>query len=143
MDRLSAYAARESESETPEERQKTEEEATAKLLERLRISKEKKDSQPPSQQNGDDAEVDRPAGDDAESEATSTTAVETAEQNQDENDTAKTEVDTKTRGIPSNVKLFEIFYEQVTSLVKLQRLPIQDTIAMLVSLANLALLVLN
>lgn len=45
----------------------------------------------------------------------------------------------KKRGIPNNVKLFEIFNEQVQTLVKMQRLPIQDTIGLLVSLANLAL----
>lgn len=46
---------------------------------------------------------------------------------------------TKGRGIPENVKLYEIFYEQVVNLVNAQRLPIQDTTALLVSLANLAL----
>ena len=45
----------------------------------------------------------------------------------------------KIRGIPDNVKLYEIFFEQVTNLVNAQHLPIQDTTALLVSLANLAL----
>ena len=45
----------------------------------------------------------------------------------------------KARGIPENIKLYEIFYEQVVNLVNAQRLPIQDTTALLVSLANLAL----
>jgi vacuolar protein sorting-associated protein 35 len=42
-------------------------------------------------------------------------------------------------GIPSNIKLFEIFFEQVRNLVSAQHLAIQDTTALLVSLANLAL----
>jgi len=45
----------------------------------------------------------------------------------------------KTKGIPGNVKLFEVFYEQVVHLVGMQRLPIQDIMALLVSLVNLAL----
>jgi vacuolar protein sorting-associated protein 35 len=45
----------------------------------------------------------------------------------------------KIRGIPDDIKLFEVFHEQVMSLVKLQRLQLWDTIALLVSLTNLAL----
>ncbi|KAF2760943.1 vacuolar protein sorting-associated protein 35 [Pseudovirgaria hyperparasitica] len=135
MDRLSAYAAREAESESPEERKKTEEEATAKLFENLRIAKEKKSIESPKQHNGDTTEGEQPAAD-----ADPATTNEDAEPGQStEPGTSETEPDEKTRGIPSSVKLFEIFYEQVTSLVRLQRLPIQDTIAMLVSLAGLAL----
>ncbi|KAJ9649783.1 retromer complex subunit Vps35 [Coniosporium tulheliwenetii] len=133
MDRLSAYAARESESESPEERRKAEEDATTKLLEKLRISKERKPADKPAQENGDTAEA-RPAESDAASTATSATAVEPPEESAPTNGESK-----RSRGIPDNVKLFEIFHEQVASLVKLQRLPIQDTIALLVSLANLAL----
>lgn len=42
-------------------------------------------------------------------------------------------------GIPDDIKLYEIFYDQVVNLIKTRGLPIQDTIALLVSLANLAL----
>ncbi|KAK3088981.1 retromer complex subunit Vps35, partial [Teratosphaeriaceae sp. CCFEE 6253] len=45
----------------------------------------------------------------------------------------------KHKGIPDNVKLFEIFYEQVVHIVGMQRLPIQDITSLLVSLVNLAL----
>ena len=135
MDRLSAYAQRESESESPEERRKTEEEATTKLLEQLRISKEHKESEQPKQQNGgalDSADI---TAEEA-SIASSTTAVAPAT----ETESSETDCEPKkSRGIPDNVKLFEIFHEQVASLVKMQRLPIQDTIALLVSLTNLAL----
>ena len=44
-------------------------------------------------------------------------------------------------GIPEDIRLFEIFNEQVQSLVKLQRLPLADAVALMVSLANLALYV--
>lgn len=141
MDRLSAYAQREAETESPEQRKKTEEESIAQLLEQMRIAKEKKAAEPepesaPPQQNGDgDASEAQSGAEEAPTEASSTTAVSVA-------DTEVTETDEaveKKRGIPSNVKLFEIFHEQVQTLVKMQRLPIQDTIGLLVSLANLAL----
>jgi vacuolar protein sorting-associated protein 35 len=146
MDRLSSYAQRESETESPEQRKKTEEESIAQLLENLRIAKERKAQEPTpapepeseqAHQNGDSAETQPGAEED--SAASSTTAVEAAP-----TETTETEPEVdgsveKKRGIPSNVKLFEIFHEQVQTLVKMQRLPIQDTIGLLVSLANLAL----
>jgi vacuolar protein sorting-associated protein 35 len=137
MDRLSSYAQREAETESPEQRKKTEEDSIAQLLEKMRIAKEKKAAEPepaPTQQNGDSSET-QSGTEETQTEASSTTAVSIA-------DTEATETDgtvEKKRGIPSNVKLFEIFHEQVQTLVKMQRLPIQDTIGLLVSLANLAL----
>jgi vacuolar protein sorting-associated protein 35 len=137
MDRLSQYAQREAETESPEQRKKTEEESIAQLLEQMRIAKEKKAEEPepaPAQQNGDSAEA-LLGEEDTATEASSTTAVSIADTEVAETDSAVE----KRRGIPSNVKLFEIFHEQVQTLVKMQRLPIQDTIGLLVSLANLAL----
>jgi vacuolar protein sorting-associated protein 35 len=137
MDRLSSYAQREAETESPEQRKKTEEDSIAQLLEQMRIAKEKKAEEPESaeaQQNGGSSEA-QSGEEETPAEASSTTAVSVA-------DTEATETDgavEKRRGIPSNVKLFEIFHEQVQTLVKMQRLPIQDTIGLLVSLANLAL----
>ncbi|KAF2133219.1 vacuolar protein sorting-associated protein 35 [Dothidotthia symphoricarpi CBS 119687] len=135
MDRLSSYAQREAETESPEQRKKTEEDSIAQLMEQLRIAKEKASEPAPSstQQNGDAAETEPNA--EETSSASSITAVSAA-------DTEATVTDNeieKRRGIPKNVKLFEIFQEQVQTLVKMQRLPIQDTIGLLVSLANLAL----
>ncbi|KAI4132730.1 MAG: hypothetical protein LQ338_000560 [Usnochroma carphineum] len=142
MDRLSSYASRESESEPTEDRQQTEQEAVAKLLADLRISKEAKQreaekkqastKQPNGEQaNGDiqpDGHKDSSSGQPKqEQEAASTDA------NGDHNPPKKH------RGIPDNIKLYEIFYGQVTNLVNAQRLQIQDTISLLVSLANLAL----
>jgi vacuolar protein sorting-associated protein 35 len=136
MDRLSAYAQRESETESPEQRQKTEEESIAKLLEQLRIAKDNKQPEsetPVTEQNGG-APEEAQAGVEEESITPSTTTVAT--------DAEPTEADDKVekrRGIPNNIKLFEIFHEQVATLVKMQRLTIQDTVGLLVSLANLAL----
>ena len=139
MDRLSAYAARESESDPPQDRQKTEEEATANLLEKLRISKESKTSeskvdgsenkQPNGEVNGDKpSESLEESGNPPTEESEPSDGVQNGEKSAP-----------RKRGIPENVKLYEIFYEQVTHLVNAQRLHIQDTIALLVSLSNLAL----
>jgi vacuolar protein sorting-associated protein 35 len=143
MDRLSSYAQREAESESPEQRKKTEEESIVQLLEQMRIAKEKKAAEPEpapaSAQENEDAPA-MPSGDTEEASTEgdpSTTAASTAD-----TEATDTEADgavEKRRGIPSNVKLFEIFHEQVQTLVTMQRLPIQDTVGLLVSLANLAL----
>lgn len=144
MDRLSSYAQREAESESPEQRKKTEEESIAQLMEQMRIAKEKKAAEPesaPAQQNGD---AEEPSETQPSTEEDSEEASKPAETSAENDETPATETDgdiEKRRGIPNNVKLFEIFHEQVQTLVKMQRLPIQDTIGLLVSLANLALYV--
>lgn len=135
MDRLSAYAQRESETESPEQRQKTEEESIAKLLEQLRIAKENnrpEQEEPPTEANGGAPEEAQAGAE--ESNASSTTDTGTEAESKEEEGEAE-----KRRGIPGNIKLFEIFHEQVATLVKMQRLAIQDTVGLLVSLANLAL----
>lgn len=136
MDRLSAYAARESESDSPEDREKAETEATTRLLEKIKLASEA-DTAPADtgdqavHQNGDSKPEDKPSTE-AESEATADESTKTE----------VTETDgepKKQRGIPDNVRLFEVFHEQVIHLVSMQRLPIQDITALLVSLTNLAL----
>ncbi|MCJ1413265.1 Vacuolar protein sorting-associated protein 35 [Ptychographa xylographoides] len=144
MDRLSAYAERESESESQEDRKKSEEEATTRLLEKLRISKENKlvpvkdDESETKHTNGEITNGDKSIDsvpkevDEVQIESAGPTSTES------EIDSQPT-IPSKSRGIPDDVKLYEIFYGQVTHLVNAQRLPIQDTIALLVSLSNLAL----
>jgi len=142
MDRLSSYAARESEALPVEDRQKMEEDAITKLLEKVRLGQEKKPEEPAPAENKD---------------GESTTIDGTAESSTKEPDvestlsTAETQVESepvngtdavaekKSRGIPENIRLYEIFFEQVINLVNAQHLQIQDTTALLVSLANLAL----
>ena len=141
MDRLSAYAAREAESESPEDRKQTEQEATTRLMEKLRISKESKpkeatvDSVDRKETNGEQVNGDKPA-------ETPSTEIDGQPHKDTEASAAQSDDERppiKSRGIPEDVKLYEIFYEQVTNLVTAQRLHIQDTIALLVSLSNLAL----
>jgi len=132
MDRLSAYAAREAEALTPEQKQENEEAAMTALLERLQLAKDK----PPAEQhqNGESSD----AASVAPSETT--TAVESEADSQAETVNGDRPAG---RGIPEDIRLFEIFNEQVQSLVKLQRLPLADAVALMVSLANLALYVLS
>lgn len=178
MDRLSAYATREAQSETPEERLRKEEEAAQKLMERLDVTDESQASsqsppgsikEPPP--TTEPYELDGARSTDSASSANgedkgtaASEASEVTESTKVESETAEdSEPKKPAKGIPDDVKLYEIFYEQVLNLVnvrahtrafghsssepqadfrvssKAQNLPIQDIIALLVSLANLAL----
>ncbi|KAJ2901981.1 Vacuolar protein sorting-associated protein 35 [Zalerion maritima] len=151
MDRLSGYAEREAQNETEGDKAKMEEEALAALLAKVKLEKERQESSPPppapeSQDESESPETNG-AAHDSESPAEDMAPAQAGEEAAEappEGTPPKTEEDgeeppKKTRGIPDNVKLYEIFFEQVRILVEVQRLPIQDTIALLVSLANLAL----
>ena len=132
MDRLSAYAAREAEALTPEQKQQNEEAAMTSLLERLQLEKDKPAQPAAEQQNGE-------ASDSASvAPSETTTAVDSVADSQAETVNGDRPAG---RGIPEDIRLFEIFNEQVQSLVKLQRLPLADAVALMVSLANLALYV--
>ena len=131
MDRLSTYAQRDAEAQSIDDRKKAEEEATVKLLENLRISKEAKN---------DENKVD--ASD--STKANGTTGDESHEPPKPTEEADGVTADgqtTKTDEKPSvsDVQLYEIFYKQVVDLVKTRGLSIQDTMALLVSLVNLAL----
>lgn len=136
MDRLSTFASRESEAEVLEERKKAEVEAAIRLLEKLKISKdskaeasEKDDTAGSAQANGTKAEetAKDASGPDQEPTETSTANGDQTASNGPE------------KGMVSDGKLYEIFYDQVVNLVKTRGLSIQDTMALLVSLVNLAL----
>jgi vacuolar protein sorting-associated protein 35 len=136
MDRLSAYASREAEPLSPEDKQKQEEESVSALLEKLKVSEY---AEPRPRENGEAAHGEAlatsepPATPGAPSDAAAVEVTETETAPHTNGDTSKH------KGIPAHVKLFEIFYEQVVHLVGMQRLPIQDITALLVSLVNLAL----
>lgn len=139
MDRLSSYAARESEERSPEQQADAEEQATVNLMEKLKISKERK-----AEPAAEPASAARPSEDSTRTNGESATDGEQSETQTLTGDTAPSTTesvngDSKQRGIPQDVKLFEIFHEQVMNLVSMQRLPIQDITALLVSLANLSL----
>ncbi|KAK0637023.1 vacuolar protein sorting-associated protein 35 [Bombardia bombarda] len=148
MDRLSDYAERESQNEPDDDRGKMEEEALATLLDKVKLGKadaEAQDASPSASRNPTDAPDDRDhydsdAGSTAETlhkdkeAAPSVAETEATAVNREESESTN-----KRRGIPENVRLYEIFFAQVKNLVQAQHLPIQDTIALCVSLTNLAL----
>lgn len=151
MDRLSGYAERESQNEPEEDKAQMEAEALATLLAKVTLEKEgvekapspqpsavEGDQPPPPNGSADDGKpADADAGADGAAAGEQSVDAPLKETTNDEEQ--DTEPAKKRRGIPENVKLYEIFFEQVRILVEVQRLPIQDTIALLVSLTNLAL----
>lgn len=128
MDRLSSYAMKEADATAePEARKQSEEEAVTRLLQKLELDKEAKKQETtkaaPSavQENGTEGPV---------------KAEEPSEPAKDQEQPANGEERTD---LPAEVKLYDIFYKQVVDLIKTRALPIQDTMALLVSLVNLAL----
>ena len=136
MDRLSAYAQREAEGQAPEDRQKQEEESVTALMEKLKVAKTQGAELAKPTENG---ETDTHDEDRTTPEQPTSTGAAEETRAQEESEPQTNGETSKHRGIPDNVKLFEVFYEQVIHLVSMQRLPIQDITALLVSLVNLAL----
>lgn len=133
MDRLSAYAARDTEtSVNVESRKQSEEEAVTRLLQNLELSKESQKEK---------------AAEDAATKASQENGVEQPSKDTEES-TQKPEAEATpsangegapTPDAPAETRLYSIFYEQVISIIKSRGLPIQDIMALLVSLVNLAL----
>ncbi|EER26501.1 Vacuolar protein sorting-associated protein 35 containing protein [Coccidioides posadasii C735 delta SOWgp] len=132
MDRLSSYASRDSDSkDTIEAKREAEEDATRKLLERVKISEEPGPTEAPeTKQNGTAEPAKESKMEKSEQESLPGVSVEAPKED--------TGAESKS-ALPGDIKLYEVFYDQVVNLVKTRGLPIQDTIALLVSLANLAL----
>ncbi|KZT09009.1 vacuolar protein sorting-associated protein 35 [Laetiporus sulphureus 93-53] len=159
IDRLAAYAAREAENEDPEETKREEEAAARRLAEKVKIQKAK------LRQNGHATpSVESTTAVDTEWGSVPETSVLSATQEKEVDDTSTTVHGTeetdgerspsekgkekeqpeshvrKFRGVPEDVKLFEIFWQQIVELIKARPdLSIQDITALLVSLTNLSL----
>ncbi|KAI5481112.1 hypothetical protein MNV49_005547 [Pseudohyphozyma bogoriensis] len=119
IDRLAAFAAREAENVDPAEREKEEIETTRRLKEEVQELRERK-------RGGNGWELARVGSEMPGSDE---------EPRRDANGEVM-----KFRGIPEDVKLFEVFWEQVVTLIKARPdLSIQDVTALLVSLVNLSL----
>ena len=132
MDRLSAYAARDAAASTdPEAKKHNEEEAVSRLLQNLELNESKRADATkeakakPAQENG----VEQPPND-----------TEEPTKKPEEEGTANGEGEGETKpDVPAEARLYDIFYAQVVNLIKSRALPIQDTMALLVSLSHLAL----
>ncbi|GAA5849350.1 hypothetical protein JCM3766R1_005324 [Sporobolomyces carnicolor] len=169
IDRLASYAAREAENESPEERAREEEEQAKKLLARVRQQRERQRLEREARELNDkfrntnlNSTAAAPPPEPEETEgwgaavnvlppgAASATAAEVDDGKIDGHVPRKLEngssgmigegTGKKYRGIPEDVKLFEVFWAQVVNLIKARPdLSIQDVTALLVSLANLSL----
>ncbi|OBR15139.1 Vacuolar protein sorting-associated protein 35 [Colletotrichum higginsianum IMI 349063] len=152
MDRLSDYAERESKDETEGDRAKLEEEALAALLEKTSLKNEGRGASSAPGGHPDANDEPGQAADlslngvnpTSENEARAAEDLPPPEEPTPSiADTDATAVNGEgvapEKGIPENVQLYEIFFSQVKNLVEAQHLPIQDTIALLCSLTNLAL----
>lgn len=144
MNRLSAYATRETERISKEDRAKAETEAITKLLQQVKLREDyKQDANSNQFANGtEQGEFDANRRYAADPEPEMEPATKEPDEQVTDEDAANGDTETsqkKSKGIPEHVKLYEIFFEQVMNLVSATNLPIQDTIALLVSLANLAL----
>ncbi|KAJ7273426.1 vacuolar protein sorting-associated protein 35 [Mycena rebaudengoi] len=140
IDRLAAYAAREAESEDPEETKRQEEAAARRLAEKVKFQKAR------TRDNGVNGTV-------APSEASAwvgkgTTSGpcsgrgETGRGRRRRRKSLSRQASTvrKFRGVPEDVQLFEVFWHQVVELIKARPdLSIQDITALFVSLTNLSL----
>src|SRR6266478_4152094 len=165
IDRLAAYAAREAESEDAEEVKRQEEAAARRLAERVKAQRTR------TRANGVTSPVREFKNEAGWGEPTSPTSPapaeekggltgdaegEKVEKGKEKEKEKEGEPVRKFRGIPENVKLFEVFWEQVVELIKVWLVPvkpnsashipqarpdlsIQDVTALLVSLTNLSL----
>ncbi|KAL7937326.1 vacuolar sorting protein [Trichoderma chlorosporum] len=162
MDRLSEYAEREGANERGPDQEKAEAEALANLLEKVKLQKEAEppvaqpdaqpaaSEQPPAEDGGDSkasTEADQQQPEEGEASAPPT-ANEEADATAVAEEPAPSTAETETTAVDGqegvvdeakDVPLYEVFFTQVKNLVEAQHLPIQDTIALLVSLCNLAL----
>ena len=116
IDRLAAYAAREAESEDPEETKKQEEAAARRLAERSRYMRA-------THENGATSHTGYKSDDGWEASVpTSPVTVPESEVNgvTSEVDAALAEKRKvkKFRGVPEDVQLFEVFWRQVVELIK-------------------------
>ncbi|OCF38322.1 vacuolar protein sorting-associated protein VPS35 [Kwoniella heveanensis CBS 569] len=142
IDRLAAYAAREAESEDPEEKRKGEEEAAKRLAEKIKGARGKGKKVDEGERNDvaspatpKPAEADEWAGTSASASASTSPPAPASTSSPPKEDGPK-----KFRGIPEDVKLFEVFWQQVVELIKARPdLSIMDITALCVSLVNLSL----
>ncbi|PPQ71940.1 hypothetical protein CVT26_007169 [Gymnopilus dilepis] len=156
IDRLASYAAREAESEDPEETKRQEEAAARRLAEKVKMQKarvrENGAYRAASPTSPTASEVDAWAAPPTPATATSTVESDKSSIEPQTPTTATSEESLgkgkekegspvrKFRGIPQDVQLFEVFWKQVVELIKARPdLSIQDITALFVSLTNLSL----
>lgn len=139
IDRLASFAAREAENEDPEEKRKGEEEAAKRLAERVKGARGKgkgvsegEKSPPPVEQPAEASawagKVDEGFTSPVKENGESSQSIEKGEKTEGADKTQAQEKleeklefkegSKKFRGIPEDVRLFEVFWEQVVQLIK-------------------------
>jgi vacuolar protein sorting-associated protein 35 len=133
IDRLAAFAAREAENEDPEEKKKGEEEAAKRLAERIKgargkgktVEEGEKGSSAPkpaeaAEWGGEAPAVTSPVKENGNGNHSGSAGESSgdAEKKVEKVDEKPKEGVRKFRGIPEDVKLFEVFWEQVVQLIK-------------------------
>lgn len=137
IDRLAAYAAREAENENPEETKQQEEAAAKRLAEKVKEQK----ARARANGSGTTSYPSTPALENGDWEATSPTVATEKSFAEMSISNGETTVEGSTsptvekgkekegapvkkfRGIPENVRLFEVFWQQVVELIKVSYLP--------------------
>jgi vacuolar protein sorting-associated protein 35 len=117
IDRLADYAKREAESEDPEERKRKEEDAATRLAEEVRKMRLRNPNNPVVVSSDDK---------DVSENGTVGLMEENGEANPEEAEKSDSDQPIKRfRGIPVDVKLFEVFWEQLVGLVKVSSFCLQ------------------
>lgn len=156
IDRLASFAAREAENEDPEEKRKGEEEAAKRLAEKVKgargkgkgVSEGEKSPQPQVEQPAEAAAWGGVKQEVKEEDTGSSSSPVKEEENGDAKEIngvdnvtkeleAKLEIkegSKKFRGIPEDVKLFEVFWEQVVQLIKVCELSYELILKLIIRL---------
>jgi vacuolar protein sorting-associated protein 35 len=156
IDRLALYASREAENEDPEEAKRQEEAAAKRLAEKVKVQKDRTRALNAHRLTSAPQSPTVESNEWASSVPTSPTSPSTTEKSDLPPPTPSTAIDEKSevfskgkekegspvrkfRGVPENVRLFEVFWKQVVDLIRARPdLSIQDITALLVSITNLS-----
>ena len=128
IDRLASYAAREAENESPEEKKKNEEEAAKRLAANIKARRGSAGAADKGKGKETPAQADAgvwSGNEKAEAKEGDAPPTPPAEGDKPEGEGEKAVVPAveetkKFRGIPENVKLFEVFWHQVVELIKVR-----------------------
>ena len=132
IDRLAAYAAREAESEDPDETKRQEEAAARRLAEKVKIQKAKLRSNTSAAGNNEVQNVDVDVWSSDPQSPTSAPAKDVEDLTQVPQGANGESLNDekgirKFRGVPENVKLFEVFWQQIVELIKVRTCPRAQT----------------
>lgn len=123
IDRLAAYAAREAESEDPEETRRQEEAAARRLAEKVRASRARESvaslASPTVASEASEWDSRETLSVEATVESVTPTVVN-GKGVDSANEAADSPHTRKFRGVPENVQLFEVFWKQVVELIKVR-----------------------